>query len=342
MYQVDDFNYELDPALIAQFPLPERTASRLMYVDPKGQAITHHQFSDVLGWISPKDLLVLNNTKVIRARLFGQKDTGGKIECMIERILNVHEVIAQLRVSKAPKVGSKILLENTFSAEVLEVENQFFRLRILAEKSVLELLEEFGKIPLPPYIARNPDEKDLQRYQTVFAKERGAVAAPTAGLHFDTDLLEKIARQGTAIHYLTLHVGAGTFLPVRVADINQHQMHSEWMVVDETLCEAIRACKARGGRVIAVGTTVVRALETASQSGEIKAFHGETSIFIRPGYQFQCVDTLITNLHLPKSTLLMLVSAFAGFDLIQKAYHEAVSQKYRFFSYGDAMILFRS
>jgi S-adenosylmethionine:tRNA ribosyltransferase-isomerase len=245
-------------------------------------------------------------------------------------------------VSKAPKVGSKILLENTFSAEVLEVENQFFRLRILAEKSVLELLEEFGKIPLPPYIARNPYEKDLQRYQTVFAKERGAVAAPTAGLHFDTDLLEKIARQGTAIHYLTLHVGAGTFLPVRVADINQHQMHSEWMVVDESLCEAIRACKARGGRVIAVGTTVVRALETASQSGEIKSFHGETSIFIKPGYQFQCVDTLITNFHLPKSTLLMLVSAFAGFDLIQKAYHEAVSQKYRFFSYGDAMILFRS
>lgn len=339
MYHVDDFDYELDPALIAQFPLKERTKSRLMHVNPEDQGISHHEFKEIVQWISPKDLLVLNNTKVIPARLFGQKETGGQVECFIERILSDHEVMAQLRLSKAPKIGSRLLLENAFSVEVRESENSFFKLRILSEKPILELLEQYGKIPLPPYIARNPDKNDDQRYQTVFAKEKGAVAAPTAGLHFDADLLQKIEEQGTAIGYLTLHVGAGTFLPVRVSDINQHKMHSEFMVVGEELCEKIRACKARGGRVIAVGTTAMRALETASRSGEIKAFQGETAIFISPGFRFRCVDSLITNFHLPKSTLLMLVSAFAGFDLIQRAYREALQQKYRFFSYGDAMII---
>lgn len=339
MYHVDDFNYELDPALIAQFPLSERTASRLMQVNPKEQSISHHQFKSIVQWISPKDLLILNNTKVIPARLFGHKETGGQVECLIERILNDHEVVAQLRVSKAPKIGSIIKLENAFSAEILDSEGQFFKLRILSEKPILTLLEQHGKIPLPPYIARNPDEKDLQRYQTIFAKESGAVAAPTAGLHFDANLLSQIAEQGTAIQYITLHVGAGTFLPMRVSDIRQHKMHSEFMVVDEALCESIRACRRRGGRVIAVGTTVMRALETASISGDIRAFKGETTIFITPGFRFQCVDALITNFHLPRSTLLMLVSAFAGFDLIRKAYQEAIREKYRFFSYGDAMII---
>ncbi len=339
MYKIDDFNYELPIELIAQFPLEARTSSRLMALDRAQQKITHHQFSDILQWISPADLLVLNNTKVIPARLFGQKETGGQVECMIERILEDDEVIAQLRVSKTPKIGGKIFLENTFWAEVVDIENQFFKLRILSETSILELLDRHGKIPLPRYIARNPDENDLERYQTVFATQKGAVAAPTAGLHFDQALLNKIAEQGTAIRYLTLHVGAGTFIPVRVNDIRQHQMHSEFMEVSEALCEDIRSCKARGGRVIAVGTTVVRALETASKSGEIKAFRGETAIFITPGFTFHTVDVLITNFHLPKSTLLMLVSAFAGYDLIQRAYHEAVAQHYRFFSYGDAMII---
>lgn len=337
--KIEDFDYLLDPNLIAQFPLKERSSSRLMCVDPLSQTIGDYSFSDILKWITEKDLLILNNTKVIPARLIGKKESGGQVEALLERMVSEQEIIVQLRVSKAPKLGSRIIFENAFRAEVVGQENQFFKLKIASEKTALELLEAYGKIPLPPYIARNPNKEDLSRYQTVYAKKQGAVAAPTAGLHFDKEILDRIAEQGTAIEYLTLHVGAGTFLPVRVENIDQHVMHSEWMEVSESLCEAVIACKARGGRVIAVGTTAMRALETASSSGKIQPFLGETRIFIKPGFQFQCVDSLITNFHLPKSTLLMLVSAFAGYELMCKAYQEAIAKKYRFFSYGDAMII---
>jgi len=337
-YKTSDFDYDLPPELIAQFPQKRRTASRLLCVDPKVASIEHRQFVDVCDYICADDLLVLNNTKVIPARLFGQKESGGKIECLIERIINEQEALAHIRSSKSPKIGSKIILEEAFSATVIARKDDLFHLEIAGDKKWLDLLNNHGKIPLPPYIQRAPDESDLSRYQTVFAKHHGAVAAPTAGLHFDEAMLEKLQAKGVQIVYLTLHVGAGTFMPVRVDDLDNHIMHSEYMEVDQGAVEAIKACKKRGGRVVAVGTTVVRSLETASRDGALKPFQGDTQLFITPGFKFQCVDTLITNFHLPQSTLLMLVSAFAGYELTMKAYQEAVQERYRFFSYGDAMI----
>ncbi len=336
-YKTNDFNYTLPEALIAQHPLATRTASRLLCVNSTSGQLDHRVFSDIKSLISPNDLLVLNNTKVIPARLFGCKASGGKIECLIERVLSDHEALAHIRSSKSPKPGSQIILESVLSATVLGREGELFKLRFSGEKTLFEQLEECGHMPLPPYIVRSDQHEDRERYQTVFAKHRGAVAAPTASLHFDELLLADIRNQGTAIAYVTLHVGAGTFQPVRVDDIQSHHMHDEWFEVDSEVILAIERCRARGGRVIALGTTVVRALESSALGAQT----GETHIFIYPGFEFNYVDALVTNFHLPKSTLLMLVSAFAGYDLIKQAYQVAIQEEYRFFSYGDAMFVVR-
>lgn len=338
IYRTSDFDYQLPQELIAQYPLKDRAASRLLCVNKQTGSITASQFSEIANQIRPEDLLVLNNTKVIPARLFGVKKSGGKVECLVERIIDDHHIIAQIRASKSPKIGSELQLESAINARVIDRDESFFHLQIVNDEPILALLNQFGKIPLPPYIEREVETDDLQRYQTVYAKNLGAVAAPTAGLHFDEAILNKLKEQGTEIIYLTLHVGAGTYQPVRVDDLSQHKMHYEWMEVDEQACEAIQRCKARGGRVIAVGTTVVRSLETASRE-KLQPFSGETNLFITPGFQFNCVDAMITNFHLPKSTLLMLICAFGGFELMMQAYQQAIAGKFRFFSYGDAMFI---
>lgn len=341
-----DFSYDLPESLIARYPAAERTASRLLMVNPEG-GLQHGHFADIASRIRPGDLLVMNNTRVIAARLFGCKESGGKLEILIERLEGSHQALAHVRSSRSPKPGSKILLTaneesdqiSSFSAEMLERQGALFRLTFSAP--ILEVLEQIGHMPLPPYIDRADEIVDQNRYQTVYAKNAGAVAAPTAGLHFDDALLETLRNKGVETCEVTLHVGAGTFQPVKVDDIHDHVMHSEWIEVTEAVCEKVRACKARGGRVIAVGTTSVRALETASLSGVINPFTGETDIFLYPGKIFHTVDMLITNFHLPQSTLLMLVSAFAGMDEIREAYRCAIAEGYRFFSYGDAMLLYR-
>jgi len=339
-FTTDDFDYELDESLIAKYPNKERASSRLLQVDRQNTAITHGNFKDILEFVTPNDLLVLNDTRVIPARLFGEKGTGGKIECLVERVLSDNRLLAHIKASKAPKPGTEIILaDGKIKATVIARADDLFELEISNEQPVIELLEAYGEMPLPPYIDRIPEELDDERYQTVFARERGAVAAPTAGLHFSEEILDEIKARGTDIAYVTLHVGAGTFQPVRVDNIHEHKMHSEWMQVNAKLCDAVKNCQLRGGRVIAVGTTVVRCLETAAQSGEIKPYSGETDIFIYPGFEFHAIDALITNFHLPKSTLLMLVSAFAGYDLMREAYQQAVAERYRFFSYGDAMLI---
>ena len=348
--QTSDFDYHLPDELIARFPESSRTASRLLQVNSHGE-ITHKRFTDILDFVQSGDLLVLNNTKVLAARLFAQKQTGGQVEILIERVLDEHQVLAHVRSSRSPKVGAEISICTDESRTCVSdniatmvarggPENSLFQLKFNCP--VLAVLEQFGHMPLPPYIDREDEISDKERYQTVFAKELGAVAAPTAGLHFDQALLDSMAEKGVETAQLTLHVGAGTFQPVKVEDINQHQMHSEWIDVPKEACRQIKACKARGGRVIAVGTTVVRSLETAAQQGEISAFQGETNIFLYPGKTFNIVDVMVTNFHLPKSTLLMLVSAFSGQKVIKKAYAAAISQHYRFFSYGDAMLLEKS
>lgn len=337
--QLSDFNYELPPDLIARYPLEKRSASRLLCLNSQTGAMTHRQFTDLLELLSPNDLLVCNNTKVIPARLFGIKKTGGRVEMLVERILDEHRVLAHIRASKSPKPGSELLFADNVPFEVLGRHQDLFELRCKDVRPVMEVLEALGEIPLPPYFHRQPDESDKVRYQTIYAEHKGSVAAPTAGLHFDHELFEKITAKGIQIAYVTLHIGAGTFAPVRVDDIKQHKMHAEYIDVSESICEQIRATKARGGRVIAVGTTALRSLESASLSGEIRSFSGDTDIFIYPGFQFRCVDALVTNLHLPGSTLLMLVSALGGYEHIMKAYEEAVRERYRFFSYGDAMFI---
>lgn len=339
MLSTDAYNYALPQSLIAQHPLKERTASRLMVLDRGQQTIVHHQFQGIVDFIRSEDLIVINNTKVIPARLFGQKESGGKLECLIERVLNAHEALAHIRSSKSPKPGSKVVLESKLAATVMGREGELFHLKFDGDDDLFVLLERYGHMPLPPYIERSDEVTDRERYQTVFAQHKGAVAAPTASLHFDQALLNRIRDHGTQITEITLHVGAGTFQPVRVNDVTQHHMHSEWIDVSQQTIDAIHACKARGGRVIAVGTTVMRALESAAITGTLKRFEGDTDIFIYPGFKFQCVDALLTNFHLPKSTLLMLVAAFAGYDFTLKAYQAAVDQQYRFFSYGDAMFI---
>lgn len=334
-----DFHYPLPRELIAQFPTEQRTASRLLVVDREAGDFKDKQFADIESFLNQGDLLVMNNTRVIPARLFGHKESGGKLEVLVERVLNEHEVLAQVRASKSPKPGSTILFEKGVRAEVVERADSFFHLRFDANQSVLSILDEVGHIPLPPYIERSDKPEDAKRYQTVYAEQPGAVAAPTAGLHFDDKLLSKLKDKGVKTGYVTLHVGAGTFQPVRVENIADHKMHKEWISVSEALVSQIEECKAAGGRVIAVGTTTVRSLESAALSGTLQAFEGETDIFITPGFKFKVVDSLLTNFHLPESTLLMLVSAFAGYELMMNAYQHAVQEKYRFFSYGDAMLI---
>jgi S-adenosylmethionine:tRNA ribosyltransferase-isomerase len=338
MYSLSDFDFELPPELIAQTPLAERSASRLLQV--QGAQLTDRRFSDIVDLLQPGDLLVFNDTRVIKARLFGVKETGGKIEALVERILDARTVHAQVRASKSPPPGTRIRLADAFDVTVGERFGEFYTLHFPAD--AFELLEQYGSLPLPPYIDHEADAYDETRYQTVYAKQPGAVAAPTAGLHFDEALLQQLSARGVKQSFVTLHVGAGTFQPVRVEDLSQHKMHSEWYTISPETVEAVRATKAAGRRVIAVGTTSMRALESGSQSGELKAGSDDTQLFITPGYTFKTVDQLVTNFHLPKSTLLMLVSAFAGYEHIRAAYAHAIAQKYRFFSYGDAMLLTRT
>ena len=340
--QLSDFSYVLPPELIAQDALEDRTSSRLLHLDTHTNPVTFNDktFSDIVDLIQQDDLLVFNNTRVIPARLSGIKDSGGKVEVLIERILDPRRAIAHVRANKSPTAGGVLLLEGTIKAEVVARHDTLFEIAFLQNESIYELLEEFGHIPLPPYIERAETESDRERYQTVFAKETGAVAAPTAGLHFTNELLQTIKAKGIRTAEVTLHVGAGTFLPVRVDNLEDHVMHAEWVEVSQQTCDAVTACKARGGKVVAVGTTSVRSLESAAKAtGTLQSFKDDTRLFITPGFQFNVVDAMITNFHVPESTLLMLVSAFSGYENIMAAYRHAVEEKYRFFSYGDAMFL---
>jgi S-adenosylmethionine:tRNA ribosyltransferase-isomerase len=306
-----------------------------------GGVLRDRLFADLPEWVRQGDLLVMNDTRVLKARLFGMKDSGGKVEILVERVLDAHEALAQVRASKSPKTGSRLLLEGGLEASVLGREGEFFRLRFAGQESVMALLEQHGHLPLPPYITHVAGAEDEERYQTVFASRPGAVAAPTAGLHFEQTMLDALCARGVGVAHLTLHVGAGTFQPVRVENIAEHVMHSERYRVPTETVEAVRATRARGGRVIAVGTTSLRALESAAAQGELQAGEGETRLFITPGYRFRVVDVLLTNFHLPRSTLLMLVCAFGGMAEVLAAYRHAVEQEYRFFSYGDAMLVER-
>ena len=378
--RLSDFDYELPPELIAQQPLAERSASRLLAVD--GARLDDRSIVDLPGLLQPGDLLVMNDTRVLHARLYGVKDSGGRIEVLVERVTDEHKVLAQIRASKPPRPGSVLHLEDALEAEVLARAGEFYHLRFPQDGNVIDLLERHGRLPLPPYIERNAAEHDEARYQTVFAREHGSVAAPTAGLHFDDALLAAMRARGCRIAYVTLHVGAGTFQPVRTENLAEHQMHRERYILPEATVAAIEETRRNGGRIVAVGTTTLRTLESAAiaalradretpgsvqaepvealgaapfdrlrangeqpsqmTTGRLRAGAGETELFILPGFQFRVVDMLLTNFHLPKSTLLMLVSAFAGIEPIRRAYAHAIEQRYRFFSYGDAMLLTRS
>jgi len=334
-----DFDFELPEHLIAQHPPKQRGASRLLHVGPTGLA--DRRFFDLPELLNEHDVLILNDTRVLKARLFGKKATGGQIEVMVERVLGEHEVLAKVRASKSPKAGSTFELADAVTVEVLGREDEFFHLRFACEAPVVEVLELHGKLPLPPYITHAAEAEDDERYQTVFAREQGAVAAPTAGLHFDETMLDTLRAKGVNIAYVTLHVGAGTFQPVRAENVDEHIMHSERYSVPQATVDTIRQAKAQGGRVVSVGTTSLRALESAAADGELKAGSGETRIFITPGYRFKVIDVLLTNFHLPRSTLLMLVCAFGGMQKLIAAYQHAVQNEYRFFSYGDAMLIER-
>ena len=343
-----DFAYHLPPELIAQHPLPERDASRLLCLDASHRTIEHRHFRDIPDLLRPGDLLVFNNTRVIPARLYGHKESGGRVEILIERITGSNTALAHVRSSRSPRAGTLIRLSAgpgqgavEATVQVTGREGALYKL-VAAEsgRSIAQLLQAFGHVPLPPYIERGDEASDRERYQTVYAEREGAVAAPTAGLHFTEALLADLESRGIRRASVTLHVGSGTFQPVRAENIEDHHMHSEFAVVNEAVCEAVRETRRRGGRVVAVGTTAVRSLESASrEDGAIEPFEGDTSIFIYPGYRFRNVDALITNFHLPESTLMMLVSALAGRDIIMRAYREAVDRRYRFFSYGDAMFI---
>ena len=341
--KASDFDFELPEELIAQQPLPERRASRLLLLDPLSGARQDAHFAEIGDYLEPGDLLVFNNTRVFPARLFGRKHSGGKVELLVERLLGDRRVLAHLRASKSPKPGTPMTLEGGIECVMSERDGDLFLLDLADDQSGswLELLQRHGHMPLPPYIQRADDEADRERYQTVFAERTGAVAAPTAGLHFDDELIESLRDQGIDTAFVTLHVGAGTFQPMRVEEVSQHVMHAEQVEVPAEACERINQTRARGGRVVAVGTTVVRSLEAAAQEqeGRLSPWQGDTRLFITPGFGFRVVDALLTNFHLPRSTLLMLVSAFAGRDFILDAYAHAVRQGYRFFSYGDAMFI---
>ncbi|PKH01695.1 tRNA preQ1(34) S-adenosylmethionine ribosyltransferase-isomerase QueA [Psychromonas sp. MB-3u-54] len=342
--KVSDFSFELPPALIARYPMKDRSASRLLSVEGNSGGLKHLQFTDLVDLIDENDLLIFNDTRVIPARLFGEKETGGKIEVLVERVLNEKSFLAHLRSSKSPKPGCKLRLENSIDAVMVKRQGSLFEIHIDHSSTVLEVLESIGHMPLPPYIDRPDEDADKERYQTVYNKNPGAVAAPTAGLHFDQAVLTKLQDKGVDFAFVTLHVGAGTFQPVKVDNILDHQMHSEYAEVSQEVIDKINNTKAKGGRVIAVGTTSVRSVESAAQESvktghDLAPFFSETSIFIYPGYEFQVIDALVTNFHLSESTLLMLVSAFSGKENIDNAYKVAIQEKYRFFSYGDAMFL---
>ncbi|NAW59281.1 MULTISPECIES: tRNA preQ1(34) S-adenosylmethionine ribosyltransferase-isomerase QueA [unclassified Vibrio] len=344
--QVSDFHFDLPDELIARYPQPERTASRLLQLDGNSGELTDGTFTDVLHQVQPGDLVVFNNTRVIPARMFGRKESGGKLEVLVERMLDDKRILAHVRCSKSPKPGTTIFVgeQDEYRAQMVARHDALFELEFNSEKTVLEILEQIGHMPLPPYIDRPDEEADKERYQTVYNQKPGAVAAPTAGLHFDEVLLEKMKAKGVEFAYVTLHVGAGTFQPVKVDNVHEHHMHAEYVEVPQDVVDAIQATKARGGRIIAVGTTSVRSLESAAQDALKKGtplvpFFGDTEIFIFPGYEYQLVDCLITNFHLPESTLIMLVSAFAGYENTMKAYQHAVANQYRFFSYGDSMFI---
>ncbi|MCU6432431.1 tRNA preQ1(34) S-adenosylmethionine ribosyltransferase-isomerase QueA [Undibacterium sp. Jales W-56] len=336
---LSDFDFDLPEELIAQTALPDRSASRLLHVD--GDRLADRHFADIVEQLSAGDLLVFNDTRVLKARFHGVKETGGKVEMLVERVISntagAHIVHVQLRASKSPQAGAKIRLADAFDVVVGERAGEFFTLHFPGD--VFELIEQYGRLPLPPYINHEADDFDEQRYQTVYSRVPGAVAAPTAGLHFDQALLDRCQEKGIQFAYVTLHVGAGTFQPVRTENLADHAMHSEWYTIPQATVDAVRATKAAGKSVVAVGTTSMRALESGSQSGSLQAGSDDTRLFITPGYVFKTVDRLITNFHLPKSTLLMLVSAFAGYDRIRAAYAHAIAHRYRFFSYGDAMLL---
>jgi S-adenosylmethionine:tRNA ribosyltransferase-isomerase len=339
---ISEFDYDLPEALIARHPLPERGASRLLHVDGVAGTHTDRQFAELPALMRPGDLIVFNDSRVIKARLKGEKASGGRIEVLIERVTGEHEALAQLRVSHKPRPGSRLRLADAFDAEVVAREGEFFRLRFDPAHTVFEWLERYGEVPLPPYIDRPAEDADTERYQTVYARAPGSVAAPTAGLHFDAAMLDRLRAMGVAMARVTLHVGAGTFQPVRVTDVRAHRMHSEWYEVTPETAAAVAAARARGGRVLAVGTTSLRTLEAAAlDDGRLRTGSGETDLFIIPGHRFRVVDRLLTNFHLPRSTLLMLVYAFGGVALMRQAYAHAVASRYRFFSYGDAMLIER-
>ncbi len=347
-----DFYFDLPETLIAQYPPKHRTDSRLLVVQPQvdGVQLQDVQFPQILDFLQPNDLMVFNNTRVIPARLFGQKATGGKVELLIERVLDERRVLSHIRASNAPKAGARLQISEAFEVEVLGRDGALFELQLVPpqDETILSLIERHGHMPLPPYIERQDEQADQERYQTVYGEKPGAVAAPTAGLHFDEALLEQIQAKGVEIGFVTLHVGAGTFKPVQVEEIAEHRMHSEAIEVSDELVAKIAETRAKGGRVVAVGTTSVRCLESAAgfsetdQGKPLQAYSGETDIFITPGYQFQVVDLLLTNFHLPESTLIMLVSAFAGYEQTMQAYQHAIEQQYRFFSYGDAMLVYKN
>ena len=333
--KLSDFDFDLPNALIAQYPSKKRTDSRLLIVQDD---FINATFSQLGEFLKPKDLLILNDTKVIPARLFGRKDSGGKVEILVERLINDFEALVMIKASRAPKIGSYIVLENDKQVKVLDKASGLYKLSF-GSNSILTLLNEIGHVPLPPYIERIDGKEDLVRYQTVYAKNDGAVAAPTAGLHFDEPLLSKLNSDGVDHAFVTLHVGVGTFQPVKVDDIKDHQMHSEYFEVCQETVDKIVTTKANGGRIVAVGTTAVRTLESIALQGELSSAKGDTDIFIYPGFEFRLVDAMITNFHLPKSSLLMLVSAFIGIEKMFQIYQYAIEEKYRFFSYGDAMLL---
>lgn len=347
--QVVDFHFDLPEHLIAKAPKKDRASSNLMSLNGNTGEVLHNQFQQILEFINPGDLMIFNNTRVIPARLFGQKASGGKVEILVERVVDEHTVLAHVRANKSPKPGNVLILEGEVEAEMVGRHDDLFELKFLGDETVLSALERKGHMPLPPYIDRPDTEEDKERYQTVYNEKPGAVAAPTAGLHFTDELLAQLKDKGVKMEFVTLHVGAGTFQSIRVDDVEEHKMHSEYAEIPESVIAAIQATKAAGKRVIAVGTTSVRSIESAAWKSEMATgefdkltpFTGETDIFIYPGFEFKVVDAMVTNFHLPESTLIMLVSAFAGQDNILKAYNEAIAKEYRFFSYGDAMLLTR-
>lgn len=335
--QTDDFDYKLPENLIARYPLDKRDQSRLLVLDRESSKIADNTFANIIDYLNPDDLLVFNDSKVMSARLFGKKESGGAVELLIERIETDEFILAHIRANKAPKVGSKVIIHDLV-LEIVNKDESLYELKVVSGDA-LKTMEKHGHMPLPPYMNRDDEQMDIERYQTVYCKDYGSVAAPTAGLHFTKELIRQIEEKGINTAYLTLHVGSGTFQPVKVDDVAKHKMHAEYIEVPESVCEKIKLTKENGGQVFAVGTTTVRSLETASQSGEIKPFFGPTDIFIYPGKKFNVVDAVITNFHLPKSTLIMLISAFATKDQVFGAYHHAIEEKYRFYSYGDSMLI---